>query len=308
MKKFKIKSFNKKLSFPAAFTVLAVLIVLSAGMILDNYYQNKIWAGVFVGNQSLNGLTKEQAREKLNSEINNRYSDGILLSHKDKIYRTKLNELGVEIKFEDSIEGAFLIGHRGNLSEKIIESWRVLNNKKIIPLDFSLDENKLENYLRENPAGLETWPINAGFEFIGDDFKPTASKEGILIDRKKLKNDLRKNIANLKNEIVVLNLAVTKPEAEDDETDEARRQAKNLIDSKVSIKYNGESWLLEKEELVSWIKFVPVEDINNPGNKVLGIQAGEEKIKIYLNSLAPQINREPINAQLTTSIIPAIKF
>ncbi len=299
MKKFKTKSLNKKISFRTAFNVLAVLIILAAGAILDSYYQNKVWAGVSVGGQDLNGLTKDQALEKINSEINNKYGDGALLTYQDKVYRTKLDELGIEIKTENSVEKAFLIGHQENLFERIKERWLTLNNKKNIPLSFSFDENKLENYLKNNLAELEIQPINAGFDFIDDDFKLTDSKEGILINREKLKDNFRKNISELKNEIIILNLETVKPEAESFETDEACRQAKNLISTEINLKYNSEGWPLGKEELISWIKFVPVEDINNPGNKVLGIQADKEKIKDYLSSLAPQINSEPINAELT---------
>lgn len=299
MKKFKTKSFNKKISFRTAFNVLAVLIILAAGAILDSYYQNKVWAGVSVGDQDLNGLTKDQALEKINSEINNKYGDGALLTYQDKVYRTKLDELGIEIKTENSVKKAFLIGHQENLFERIKERWLTLNNKKNIPLSFSFDENKLENYLKNNLAELEIQPINAGFDFIDDDFKLTDSKEGILINREKLKDNFRKNISELKNEIIILNLETVKPEAESFETDEACRQAKNLISAEINLKYNSEGWPLGKEELISWIKFVPVEDINNPGNKVLGIQADKEKIKDYLSSLAPQINSEPINAELT---------
>ena len=299
MKKIKIKSFSKKIPSQIFFTVFAVLIILSAGIILDSYYQDKIWAGVFVGGQSLNGLTKAQATEKLNSEIDNRYGDGILLTYKNKVYRAKLNELGIKIKIEDSVKNAFLIGHQKNFWERVKERWQVLNNKKNITLYFSINENELENYLNENLAELETQPVNANFKFIDNDFKLTDSKEGILIDRKKLKKDLEKNISNLKNEIIILDLKIEKPEVESDETGEAYRQAKNLINSEISLKCNNENWPLESEELISWIKFVPVKDINNPNNKVLGIQADEEKIKNYLSSLAPQINQEPINAQLT---------
>ena len=272
---------------------------MAAGAILDSYYQNKVWAGVSVGGQDLNGLTKDQALEKINSEINNKYGDGALLTYQDKVYRTKLDELGIEIKTENSVEKAFLIGHQENLFERIKERWLTLNNKKNIPLSFSFDENKLENYLKNNLAELEIQPINAGFDFIDDDFKLTDSKEGILINREKLKDNFRKNISELKNEIIILNLETVKPEAESFETDEACRQAKNLISTEINLKYNSEGWPLGKEELISWIKFVPVEDINNPGNKVLGIQADKEKIKDYLSSLAPQINSEPINAELT---------
>ncbi len=299
MKKIKIKSFNKKISSRTIFVVLAVLIILFAGIILDNYYQDKIWAGVFVGDQSLNSLTKVQAAEKLDSEIKNRYGDGILLTCENKVYRTNLDKLGMEIKIKDSVEKAFSIGHQENFYERIKERWQALNNKKNIPLDFSFDENKLENYLNENLSELETKPVNASFNFIDNDFTPTKSAEGILIDRKKLKNDLGKNIGDFKNEIVILNLEITKPEAESDETGEAYQQAKDLADSKISLKYNDENWPLENEELISWIKFVPVEDINDPSNKVLGIRADKEKVKNYLSSLAPQINSEPVNAQLT---------
>ncbi len=299
MKKYKAKLLNKKISPRIIFIILAISVILSTGIILDNYYQDKIWAGVFVSGQSLNGLTKVQAAEKLDSEIKNRYGDGILLAYKNKVYRAKLDELGMETKIKDSVKKAFLIGHRENFYDRIAERWQTLNNEKNVSLDFYLDENKLENYLDENLAELETKPVNAGFNFVDNDFKPTDSKEGILIDREKLKNDLEKNIANLKNEIIVLNLKIAKPEVENHETGEAYRQAKNLVDSKISLKYNSESWPLENEELISWIKFVPVEDINNPNNKVLGIRADKEKIKNYLSSLAPQINNEPVNAELT---------
>ena len=65
MKKIKIKLLNKKIPSRIIFIILAVLIILSGGIILDNYYQDKIWAGVFVGDQSLNEEKTKTANEKV---------------------------------------------------------------------------------------------------------------------------------------------------------------------------------------------------------------------------------------------------
>ena len=56
---------------------------------------------------------------------------------------------------------------------------------------------------------------------------------------------------------------------------------------------------LEKELLLSLIKFTPVPDPDDMNNKILGIRLSKEKSEEYIIFLNQIVNREPIDAQFT---------
>jgi vancomycin resistance protein YoaR len=75
------------------------------------------------------------------------------------------------------------------------------------------------------------------------------------------------------------------------------------LNKKIILKYNSNDWEVQREDFALWIDFGTISNFaDNYGvfknKKTLSVKASKEKIKDYLLTLVPQINREPVNAQL----------
>ncbi|OGZ34613.1 MAG: hypothetical protein A2V60_00535 [Candidatus Portnoybacteria bacterium RIFCSPHIGHO2_01_FULL_39_19] len=287
--------------------VVIFLVIIIFFFILDIANNYKINWGTKVAGISVGGETPEDAQEKLTKTSEEFLKKEILLSYENQNWRTNPEELGVEINIEDTIISIFEKGHKGNKSV-YNAYWQILSllGYNFEPI-WQIDEEKLENLFKENPSSIHEPAKNRSltYENQKQDFTITKSSNGVVIDKIKFKKDLAKNINNFENKNIQLNLIKDYPEVMESETDIAYQEAKSILSAlpfKIVIpedKEIKEIAKIEKEDLLSLIEFYPVLDPKNQNNKILGIRVNQSKSKDYLIILAPSINREPIDAQLT---------
>ncbi len=283
------------------FPVILFLIIASIGAAGYFYYQkysNKILPNIFISGESYSGLTAQEAEGKLGEKLKGFQEKGVSLAHKNSSYNMSFEEAGISISAKNTISNGFVYGHKNSVIENIKDRINAYGNNINIPLVYEIDEKKFEDYIKENLAEIENPPEDFGYKYENDEFIPTPAESGMVIDINKLKDDISKNIIGLENKIIQIELARKDPEVNIDKNDQALSEANNLLAKKIVLKYNSSQWKVIKEDFAPWIDFEAIDNPNNKSEKILGASASEEKIKDYLLALVPQINSEPVNAQL----------
>jgi len=259
-------------------------------------------AGINIG--GLNKIELEQRLKELNVNLS---KQEISLVYQDKAWQTNPEKLGIAIDVEKSALFALAYGHNQNL---FINCWQQLKSLlgKNLELAWQIDEEKLEKFLINNLNQIHRPAQNATLVYDPrkQTFTAVEEKNGIIIDKQKLKNDLTQNIAK-NHRVIKLSLSDDFAEVKITETQQAQQKIKEIISLVpipiyISEKESGEKTevaKIEKDDLLNLISFEPVIDPNNPINKILGININQEMAKQYLISLAPLINREPVDAKLT---------
>jgi len=294
---------KSKINKPTKIIILFLLLIITAIFAVVIYfnftYTDRIFPNVSINNEDYSGLTKEQAFLKLESKIKNIYKNDFTFTHENDIFKTIVLETGIIIDVNKTINNAFSYGHNENILESIKEQINLINKKKNIQLKIATDEEKFEDYLKKELSKIETPPKNFGYAYVDEKFTPTAPEPGIVIDQNKMKEDIIKNLANLKNDKIAIELIIKEAEIKKDLNDRALTEANNLLYKKIFLKYNSDKFEAQKEDLALWIKFDAVNNADDRNKKVLGVTADSEKIKDYLLTfIVPQVNREPVNAQL----------
>ena len=286
--------------------LIVVIVIITAIMVYFNtVYANKIFPNITINGKDYSGLTKKQAFEKLENEIRTVYKNGFTFIYEDKIYRIGISETGADVDISKTVNDAFIYGHQKNILRSLREQSGLIYLKKDFGVKIKLDEIILENYLADEISEIETPPKNFGYFYDSDNekFIPTQPKSGMLINREKIADDISKNLFGLKNEAIELELAKKYPEIKEDLNKSALAEAQNLLKKKIILKYNSTEWEIQKEDFAPWIGFGVKNNSTDKNimydNKTLSVIADKEKIEDYLTSLVPQVNMEPINAQLT---------
>lgn len=290
---------NKPTKIIILFLFLIVTIIIAIAVYFNVAYADKIFPNITINNEDYSGLTKEQAFSKLENKIKNAYKDDAVFIYEDNIFKTKILETGAAIDIDKTIGNAFYHGHGDNILQRIKEQILLIKQKKNFSIEVIIDEEKFNNYIKEKLSEIETPPKNFGYKYDNKEFIPTMAKEGMMINRNKLEQDITNNLAALKNDDLEMELVRTAALAEEDVDGNALKRADNLLNKKVILKQNSDEFEIQKEDLALWIKFDAVNNPNDSNKKILGIMANEEKIKDYmLTFIVSRVNREPINAQL----------
>ncbi|MBU3922810.1 VanW family protein [Patescibacteria group bacterium] len=282
--------------------IVIILIIIIFFFTLNTLNINKLNIGMRIAGISVSGLYINEAREAIQENCEEFLKKEISLNYKDSFWKTDLRNLGVEINIEQTLENALNKGHNKSLFKNIYWQAKSLFGYNINP-EYKINEEKLNNFLENNLASIHNPAKNASLIYENNEFKTTPSKEGVIIDKKELKKNIEKNINNLEQNNIKLSLIKDKPEVLENETDQAKQKANEILE-KAPIDLlilNEKISTIDKEILLSLIIF-------EPNNGILDAKLDQEKIKNYLITLSPLINKEPIDAKLTIRDGKVVEF
>ncbi len=299
------KKINKinKIKITTLFLIIFVIAVTTVTTYFNVIYANRIFPNITINEKDYSGLTKKQAFEKLEDEIRDIYQNGFTFTYEDKIYKTEISKTGTDVNINKTIDTAFSCGHKKNILKNLKEQLKLVHRKRNVDIEITINKTILENYITNELSEIETPPKNFGYSYNDEEFIPTQPKSGMLVNREKIIEDISKNLFGLKNEVIELELEKKYPEIKKDLNGSALAEAQNLLNKKITLKYNSTEQEVQKEDFALWIGFGAKTNSLNDGiaynnREVLRIVADREKIEKYLISLVPQINKEPVNAQL----------
>jgi len=286
---------NKKglLLFIIITTVLLIPVAIVARFNL--IYQNTCFPQVSLNGYRYLEITREKAQKTLEDKIAAAYPQGMELSYENQTFIIPLSEIGVQIDAGKSTEKIFSYGHRENVLTSLAEQIALIKNdidfkNELAYSDFLIRNSKLEEISKiENPVQ------NFSYEFDGEDFQAVQPSEGLVINEDKLKSDIEKNLLTLKNDAITIELVIEKPVITKDDKKDVVEKAKNLIERQIALTYDSSSWEVTKEDFGKWVDFIPQK---NGNGYELRLAPSKERIEDYLVSLVPQVNSEPVNAQL----------
>lgn len=288
---------NRVFKIITLFLMLVIVAVITVLVYFNVAYSQKIFPNITINDKNYSGLTKKQAFEKLENEIKSTYQNGFVFQYEDKIYDTDFLETRLAIDVSKTIDAAFAYGHQKNILQNLKEQSKLIYLKNDFSIETSFDKVALENYLANEISKIETPPKNFGYFYNNEneEFIPTQSKTGMIINQEKIVKDILNNLRILENKVIEIELVKKYPEFTKDFNDVALMEAENLLTKKIILQYNSKEWEVAKEDFVLWFSFSAIK--NSSGSR-FGLKIDQEKTEKYLISLVPQVNKEPVNAQL----------
>ena len=263
--------------------LVIVLTILIFFFILDTVNANKMNYGMRIAGISIGGLNPCQTQTELEIAAQNFLEKELFLNYKEFYWQANPEKLGIKIDISATINLAF---SKSNIL------WQVASifGYNLQPI-WQIDEEKLEIYFQENLVSIHQPAQNALLVYNQEkqDFDIIPSKKGIIIDKKKFEKQLSKNINNFQQNDIRLFLIKDEPEVLENQMSLTKEKAKEILANtpiKIIIK-DSEIDTIDKEKLLELMEFG------------LEVEFKDEKLKDYLISLTPLINREPIDAQLT---------
>ena len=290
-----VKKSKKKLILLA---LVLILVFSSLGyfIYINNLYQDKMLPNIYINGENYSGLTKNEVTAKLENRLKSFQEEGLQFTSQDKNYQASLADLGIYVNTSKAISTAFLYGHKENIIEDIKDYIKLQNKKIDIQINTENDNTTFEKYISEVLSKLETQPINFNYIYEQKKFVPVSSSPGMIVNQEKLKKNISDNISNFNNKAIAIELKVKDPEIREDRNGSALSWAQKLLQKDIKLRYNESLWEVQKEDFALWIKFDATKDAND--NNFLGVKINKEKVKDYLLTLVPQVNREPVDALL----------
>ena len=162
----------------------------------------------------MSNLTKEEAINKLNGELENVLNQEILIQYDGKESKIKPSDLGVEYNVEDVVEEAYRIGRIGNIFENNINMIKTFFVDTSLDLSYEYEEEKLDNFINEINSQFSSL-VPSSYEILEDKIVIKKGTRGIEIKADELKESLLESINSRTFEPIQVGVVISEPAAID---------------------------------------------------------------------------------------------
>ena len=163
--------------------------------------------GIYVGDFSLGGLTKEEAEAGFSEYLAELEARTVTLKVDGAAVKTTAKELGYAAQNEDALKEAEDYAAGGCLIRQYMERKDLEKEPVHISLDAGVDETAVQTFVEEQCSGLPGEPQDAVITRVNGKFEITPEQSGMAVDVKatieKLNEELGKETGAVSVEAVV---------------------------------------------------------------------------------------------------------
>lgn len=180
--------------------------------IIINAWSGKVYPGVSVMGTDLSGMTKEEAKKLLDTEVSSELNEYTLsVNAKDQVFPLTLAELEIVVDSATLADEAVKLGKDLSDQEKLSRIYRPQEEE--LGISFGHNEEKITEFIKKVTDAVNQNAKNATITRSGGSFTIGKHAEGRVVDEKKLMKDLKDAINELNPDAVVLaDILVSQPE------------------------------------------------------------------------------------------------
>ncbi len=201
--------------------IIAVLIIIglfvSTIFALINVGNNNIISGISIAGVDVSGLSKEEAKSKIESIYNEKKEKEIPLKHGE--YQTTISPVLMEVnyKIDEAIEDAYSIGKDSNIFVNNYNILFAMISNKDIPLEMTLNEEVTKQTIEDMNISLPDVVIESSYSIEEDELIISKGKAGIKIDTDKLLEQIEEvlNDANASYDVIDMPVVNKEPDSID---------------------------------------------------------------------------------------------
>lgn len=187
--------------------ILLILLVFSMVFAIINLNSDKIISGVSVNGIEMSGLTKEEAKGKLETLLLEKKKKEILLKHND--FETEISPELIEVNYDldGIIETVYNVGRDSNIFVNNYSILFTLLGKKDIKVEATFNQEQLEKTLQDSSSKLPGAIKEPSYYIEDDNLIITKGTAGIAIDMEDTINKIKEilnDITNNKNDYIEL--------------------------------------------------------------------------------------------------------
>lgn len=176
---------------------ITIILIITVLFTYFNYKNTNIYNGIYIKGIDVSGLSKEEAKDKINMYISENIPEEIHFKSED--YETAISTAELNIKFDinEAVDIAYGMGRNGNIFEN---NWNIIQAKllkiNIEPI-FTIDEKELKNKLKEISSNLPDKVIESSYYIENNNLIITKGKVGNVVNIDEMVSCIEEKINDL---------------------------------------------------------------------------------------------------------------
>lgn len=264
-------------------------------MIISTYayaFAQETLPNIYVANVKVSGKNLPDSAQLISNKVQEFYADPIILMAQDKTQEVHAADVGVVVDSKASAALAYDYGRRSGFMASVWDYIRQPFHRVNLELVLTHDQDKLDKVVDKFASAVDKPEINAGVKIEKGKAVETGAEDGSRINRDEVKNKLLASFRNNSNQKLSFELNIVKPTITSGDAKEAISQAEKLRKAKIILNFDGKQSSPSQNTFDSWIGSALYDG-------KLYASVDSQKIKEWLNSMASDLNQDPVEARLT---------
>ena len=200
--KSKFKSIFLFVFLPLLILALIVLF-FSTIFALVNINKNTIIDGIYIQGIPVSGLTVEEAKTKISSEIQKQLSKEITLNHNDYSITISPSQINMSFDIDVAVNTAYSLGRSGNIFTNNFTILNALSSNLNVGPSIYYDTDLFDNLVAEINTNLPDAVINPSYYIDGNSLIILNGKNGVIVDSNALIQEILFLLTNSNDNIVI---------------------------------------------------------------------------------------------------------
>ena len=268
---------------PLAFILLAVCVALLLPFGTNLFMGNQVMQGVSVQGHPVSGMSPEALQTDLEDQYASFQTKPITLVFDDQTWTPSLDQLGARLDVEAMADTAMMTGRHGGPIQRIQDLWALWSGGVDISPRLVIDEQILQAYLSIAALEVEQPPRDAALSVAEGKVVPTAARDGrqVLVDD--TANDIILSLESLESQTIVMRTRLLDPTIDDTKMAVIADEARELLDTPLTIQQGDRSWTWEPERIASLL------DVARDDSE-MSVSIDEQRLEAAVEDLAQLVN------------------
>lgn len=269
---------------------MPIFVFLLLNACVSAYVEGAIFPGVSIAGVDVSGLTRQQAYTKLQAlPLGKTYT----IKVKDKVYATTNDALGARYNLTRTIDMAYAIGRDSGLP--LVGLMQTSPNRTQLNLAYEVDYGKLQKFTSAITADIGTPAKNASVIVENGEVRALADTPGLGLNRSEITALLTKTMAGVSDATFVLTPQTVPADISYDKTAAAKTEIAEYLALQFDLVYEGRHFVPSTTNIGYWVEAVPDREVNA---SELVVRINEQEVRGYVQSVANQINKSPVNKKV----------
>ncbi len=298
---------------------ILALIPLAIFFAYNSAFQDKVLPNTNIGEQNLGGKDRISASNLISKSFDDFNNSPIILEIDGKTVEAKPAEFGINLDPKRTLNLVYARGRSGNFYSDVKQKIESSFMRKQLQSYYRLDFNKLALFLETKFSDFERQPRDATIAYQDGHLVISPEKKGAVVDRGRLITDIEKRVESLQSLPIKVTLIDVSPKIDSQAASKAFSKAQALINSKLTLTYGYNTWILGDNDLFQTLRFYPLgreagyfEEINFGDSKIrftdirladseapiLNVVVDRGMLDGFLGNIVTEVDRPTVDATL----------
>ena len=276
---------------------LALIAATAFSLAWQGQYAGKVYAGVQVLGIELGGKTADEAEALIRERIKPFVTEPVVLAWRGQEWRPSLDDLGIRLSVDATVEEAFNVGRTGDFFGNIAQQWASAQTGYNVPLTVQVSEPRMQEYLNSvAESSINQELFEGDVRLAGTQIEAMPGKEGRTLDTYATIAAIREAAAKLEpSRRIDLPVTIVQPTVSAEEVRAVEAQLAIRVSGPITATASSNTFTLDRDAL---IRFTVIErDPNRDADRHIRLGWNDRELETVAAEWVAKANREPRNAR-----------